>query len=221
MRIIFVRHGHPNYENDCLTALGHRQAEAAALRLLDEPINAIFSSTCGRALETAEHIAKSHGLTIEKCDFMRELSWGSVTGEKLPFDGHPWLTADNMVSNAMDLTDGNWSQHPPFCNNRVVENVQSTTDAFDKWLVAFGYQRKGDYYQVLKCNSETVVMASHAGSSSAVIAHLIGLTFPFYCAKIKPDFTAITVIEFNGNDCELISPTVEILNDARHIKTVI
>jgi len=35
MRIIFVRHGHPNYEKDCLTELGHRQAEAAAQRLKD------------------------------------------------------------------------------------------------------------------------------------------------------------------------------------------
>ena len=33
MRIVFVRHGHPNYEKDCLTELGHRHAEAAALRL--------------------------------------------------------------------------------------------------------------------------------------------------------------------------------------------
>ena len=31
MKIIFVRHGHPNYQLDCLTELGHPQAEAAAL----------------------------------------------------------------------------------------------------------------------------------------------------------------------------------------------
>lgn len=30
MKIVFVRHGHPNYEKDCLTKLGHAQAEAAA-----------------------------------------------------------------------------------------------------------------------------------------------------------------------------------------------
>ena len=34
MRIVFVRHGHPNYENDCLTPLGKQHAEAAAERLL-------------------------------------------------------------------------------------------------------------------------------------------------------------------------------------------
>ena len=33
MRIIFVRHGEPDYKNDCLTAEGHIQAEAVAKRL--------------------------------------------------------------------------------------------------------------------------------------------------------------------------------------------
>ena len=32
MRMIFVRHGHPDYKNDCLTDLGRKQAEAAADR---------------------------------------------------------------------------------------------------------------------------------------------------------------------------------------------
>ena len=39
MRIIFVRHGHPNYVNDCLTELGHKHAAAAAERLKDEGIS--------------------------------------------------------------------------------------------------------------------------------------------------------------------------------------
>ena len=58
MRIIFVRHGHPNYRQDCLTELGHLHAKAAAERLCEEKIDMIYSSTCGRAFETAEHIAQ-------------------------------------------------------------------------------------------------------------------------------------------------------------------
>ena len=44
MKIVFVRHGHPDYVNDCLTELGHKQAESAALRLKDEGIEEIYSS---------------------------------------------------------------------------------------------------------------------------------------------------------------------------------
>ena len=36
MRIVLVRHGDPDYEKDCLTELGHKQAAVAAERLLKE-----------------------------------------------------------------------------------------------------------------------------------------------------------------------------------------
>ena len=45
MKIYFIRHGHPDYKNDCLTELGHRQAAAAAEKLKDSGIGQIFSST--------------------------------------------------------------------------------------------------------------------------------------------------------------------------------
>ena len=42
MRIIFVRHGEPDYEHDCLTDRGLVQAEAAAARLEGEGIEEIL-----------------------------------------------------------------------------------------------------------------------------------------------------------------------------------
>ena len=41
MRIIFVRHGEPDYANDCLTEQGRIQAEACAQRLREEGIEEI------------------------------------------------------------------------------------------------------------------------------------------------------------------------------------
>ena len=52
MRLIFIRHGEPDYEKDCLTELGHKQAAAAAQRLLSEGIDEIYSSPQGRAFQT-------------------------------------------------------------------------------------------------------------------------------------------------------------------------
>ena len=75
MKIYFIRHGHPDYKLDCLTELGHKQAEIAAENLRDSGIEVIYSSSCGRAVETAEHTAKLLGLSVETFDFMRELGW--------------------------------------------------------------------------------------------------------------------------------------------------
>jgi probable phosphoglycerate mutase len=80
-----------------------------------------------------------------------------------------------------------------------------------------GYVREGDYYRVKEKNSKTVVMASHAGASSAALSHIFNLPFPFVCKAIQPKYTAITIISFNGEEGDLISPMVEIMNDARHI----
>ena len=68
MRIIIVRHGEPNYEKDCLTPLGIRQAKAAAVRLKGEGIEEIFSSPMGRARQTAQETADL--LKKKHCDLV-------------------------------------------------------------------------------------------------------------------------------------------------------
>jgi broad specificity phosphatase PhoE len=67
MRLIIVRHGESEWnrigryqgQHDApLSDLGLRQAEALALRLCDEPLDAIFTSPPQRAAKTAEAIAR-------------------------------------------------------------------------------------------------------------------------------------------------------------------
>jgi len=217
MRIIFVRHGHPDYQNDCLTELGHRHAEAAAQRLSGEKIDKIYASSCGRAYETAKHIAAPHRLPVEKVDFMREIGWG-FTDDDLAFQGgNPWFLADDMVARGQSVIDFQWAEKEPFSRNYVVERAQKAAENFDQWLAALGYERDGLYYRVRSENRDTVAMVSHAGASSAVFAHLFNLPFSFLCAAARPDFTAISVISFDGKEGNLISPAITLLNDARHI----
>ena len=133
MRIIFVRHGHPNYEKDCLTELGHRHAAAAAERLRHEGIERIYSSTCGRAFETAQHLGNLIALPVIGCDFMREISWGSVDGPAYA-DGHPWTIADQMVARGEPLVDTDWRTHSDFCRNRLLDCCDKVAAGADAWL---------------------------------------------------------------------------------------
>ena len=95
MRFLFIRHGEPDYVNDCLTPTGRLQAQAAAERLKAENICEIYSSPLGRAQETAGYTAKALGLDINTLDFMREISWG---GDGLPNEGHIWTLSDKMLN---------------------------------------------------------------------------------------------------------------------------
>ena len=219
MRIIFVRHGEPDYGRDCLTELGKRQAEACRARLAGEPIAAIYSSTNGRAAETAEYIAAPHALTVERLDFMRELGWKILEGEPLA-DGLPWNEADAMVARGMRVLDADWAVHEPFCRNSTTARALFAAEEFDKLLLALGYRREGGYYRVLRENTDTVAVVSHGGSSSAVIAHMLGLPFPFVLATLHPEFTSVTVLSLPNRVGALVTPTVQIMNDAGHISGI-
>lgn len=220
MRIIFVRHGHPDYRTDTLTELGHKQAEAAATRLRDENIDHIFSSSCGRARQTAEHIASPKGMEVELLDFMREISWGSINGDEIYMNGHPWRTVEKMVSENQSLLSPEWRTEEAFCNNKVKLHADKVAENLDAWLATLGFVREGDYYRVGKPKYDTILLASHGGSSSAALAHLFNLPFPYLCYTVCPNFTAITVVTLHGEEDSLISPRFELVNDATHIRGI-
>lgn len=221
MRIVFVRHGHPNYKNDCLTELGHVHAEAAAERLMGEGICEIHASSCGRAMETARHTADRLGLDVVSHDFMREISWGSGDGTELFKNGHPWYTADEMVRQGENLMQTDWTEKAPFLgNSKVILSAAKVAEGIDRWLSALGYEREGSFYRVAAeaDTDRTVAMFSHAGSSSAALAHMTGLPFPYLCAAMAPGYTAVTIITLSDVQGELTIPRFEIANDSRHIQ---
>ena len=214
MKIIFVRHGHPNYDEDCLTELGHRQAELAAERLKDIKIDKFYSSSCGRAYETACHIAEKHGDRVEKLDFMREIHLGSRENNDYV---HPWALAEEWVREGKEIMNIKWQCDPAFDGSAILKSCNRVIDNFDKWLEPLGYKREGHYYRVTKTNDNTVLLVSHGGSSSAVLSHIFNLPFTFLCRAVCPGLTAISEISFTGNEGELISPQIELLNDVKHL----
>ena len=217
MRLILVRHGEPNYQLDCLTEFGRRQAEAAALRLADEKITKIYSSDLGRAKETAACIAAPHGLEVTELSYMRELGWHATEGEELPYRGHPWLLANDIVAEGGDIHSQSFASEEPFRRNNATVRAALVGEGIDGLLAECGYRREGQYYRVERENRETVLIASHGGSSSALIAHVFGLPFPFVTATMCPAFTSITVLNFKGEEGKLIIPHLESFNDYRHI----
>jgi broad specificity phosphatase PhoE len=68
-----------------LSGRGRRQAEALAIRLADEGIDALWSSPMVRARETASIVAAPHGLSLSIDADLVEFDWGVWSGR--PFDG--------------------------------------------------------------------------------------------------------------------------------------
>ena len=220
MRIIFVRHGEPDYALDCLTERGRIQAKAAADRLKEEGIEAIFSSPLGRAAETAAFAAETLNLPVKTLDFMRELHWGSIDGTPVPADGHPWDLADMLAAEGRDLTDPDWREHPYFSNNLVTAEADHVAQKTDEWLLSLGYERRGAYYRCVRSDDaqRTVALFSHGGSSAAAMGHILNLPFPYACGLFHLEFTGITVIRLDRNPGMQRLPCLELANDGRHIR---
>ena len=60
MRILFIRHGQPNYTLDTLTPTGVKQAKALAKFFKEKKtkIDYIYTSPLGRAIKTAHYTAR-------------------------------------------------------------------------------------------------------------------------------------------------------------------
>lgn len=72
MRLIFIRHGEPDYEHDSLTEKGWREAKLLAARTKDWHVDDFYVSPLGRARDTASFTLKAHGKTAEIMDWLHE-----------------------------------------------------------------------------------------------------------------------------------------------------
>lgn len=219
MTIYFVRHGDPDYKNDCLTEIGRAQAEAAAKRVCTLGIEHIFSSTNGRALETAKFTAEPLGMDITHCDFMREIAWRSKDDEPIPENGHPWRLSTLFASEGRTLTEPKWRDTEPFCRSVIVSNAEKVQDGFDALMSTLGFTREGEYYRVSAPEVyKKIAIFSHGGSSSVVLAHLLNIPFPQLAGFLRPGFTSITAVTLNGNVGDLVYPILNFANDTLHLK---
>ena len=220
MRIILVRHGDPDYVKNCLTELGKKQAAICAERLMGEGIEEIYSSSMGRAVETAQAFSERSGITpIHTLDFMQEIRFGY--GEALYESGNPWEEVDRMGEEGEEINDPSWHDWPFFRENAATPNVDMIAEETDKWLAGLGYERDGLYYRCKREDGKehTVVLFAHGGSGTAMMARILNLPFPYLCAIVRMEHTAITVLKMDSRPESRAMPVVELLCDARHIHT--
>ncbi len=214
MRIIFVRHGEPNYEKDCLTETGHKQAEACAKRLEQEGISEIFASPMGRAAQTAAYTAELLELPVETLDYMHEISWG---GEGIPENAHPWTLADRMIDqDDFDFYHNEWRETLYFKNNDVMKYVQEISRQFDALLLRHGYRHEETRFFCETDERKNIAVFSHGGSGACVLSHLLALPFPYVCTVMPYGHTSITILNFPARKGKFVHPRIELFNDTLH-----
>lgn len=180
-RLIVVRHGESaanrqrvfaGQSDSPLTAAGRAQAEAVADALAREPIARVIASDLSRARDTAEAIARRHGLPVETARALREWDVGELVGldreatQRRYGDVRPFFEPGSRVPGGESFEE-------------VVARVTAFVDA----LVPASLGR-------------TVCLVAHGMTNRIIAAHFMG-TLPHVGGHNSAN-TNITIVESDG-----------------------
>ena len=218
MRLIFVRHGEPDYVNDTLTEKGWREAELLSERISKWNVTKFYCSPLGRAKDTASCTLKKMNRTAETLDWIKEFFYpidDPVTGRH----GVPWDFVPSCWSDDPLMFDSRqWvNAQIPGQNPMIASAYQSVCQNMDELLSSYGYQRKNHYYQMPDAeerfisstvspsdlspivnvqNTETtcLVFFCHLGITCIILSHLLNIPFQSLVHGIFLPTTSITVL---------------------------
>lgn len=194
-----VRHGETiwntlgqtqGHGNSPLTDLGELQARNVGEALAKYPIDLIYCSDLGRAVQTAEIIGEIIGKEVIPTPSLREMGFGVWEGKKIPEIKELYAEDFNI-----------WRTQPDILNIPGAENLHIVKDRQDKLIDELN-EKYSDKHILLVSHSVTVrvMLLSFLNSDVSNIY------------RIKQDNTALNVIEFRD-----YGPVVIKINDTQHL----
>ncbi|MCR5769966.1 MAG: histidine phosphatase family protein [Butyrivibrio sp.] len=175
MRILIIRHGEPDYEHDCLTEKGIREAKLLADKLEKEKIDYFYVSPLGRARETAAPTLKRFGVKEDIRDWLKEFTVPVVRDDGTPY-GLPWdIMPREWMSHPENFSIDRWQQTALSKSGDVEKEYNYVAESFDNLLKEHGYERDGMYYKAVKANHDTIAFFCHFGLESVLLSHILNM----------------------------------------------
>lgn len=195
-----VRHGQTvwntqgktqGHENSPLTELGKIQASNLSKVLRQFPIDMIYCSDLGRAIETAEIIGKELNLDINPTPFLREMGFGKWEGMTIP-----------KIKNEYPDLLYTWRHNPDKAKMLEGENLHLVKDRQDKFIDILNHKFKNKH----------ILLVSHSVTVRVMLLSFLGAPLS-NLYRIKQDNTALNIVEFKE-----YGPQVIKMNDVSHLK---
>lgn len=155
MRLIFIRHGDPDYAIDNLTEKGKREVALLTDRVTSwKNITDFYTSPLGRARATGAPALKKLGRTAQVCDWLQEFHYDV----EFPAD-YPDKSMVGVKHIAWDLLPDFYTKYPEFFDKDkwtsvdflkkadIDRHYKDVSDGIDGILARYGYLRneKGFY----------------------------------------------------------------------------
>jgi alpha-ribazole phosphatase len=185
LRLILLRHGETDWNLESryqgcidtrLSAEGRAQAVAVARALADRSLAAVYSSPLARALETAEAIARPHGLGVRAAPAFNEICHGAWEG----------LTVTEVEAAFPDLY-ARWQENPEAVTMPDGESLAQVQER-----VLGELSRLRSFHE-----GETICLVSHDVPVRLLILGALGLRLDRLWS-IHLAATGISEIEYGG-----------------------
>jgi probable phosphoglycerate mutase len=159
---------------------GRAQAEALGERMAGLPVDAVYASPIERTTQTAEAVARHHGLTVQRLDGVLEADYGEWTGQQLADLAKTdlWKVVQRAPSRAV------------FPGGEGLAAMQARMVAA---LEAVVVEHPG----------ELVVVVSHADPIKAAIAHYTGVHLDLF-QRIMVSPASVTAFAFTAHGVAML-----------------
>jgi len=154
-----------------LTERGREQARAVAEALRDVHLDRVISSDLSRARDTAEEIAREHGLAVEVLAELREIDVGEAAGRTI-----------EDTRQRFDWGPGRFVQWP---DGESLEQVRDRVVPATQRIVA-------------QSSGKTVCIVGHGGVARVLVSHFLGLLPTLYQHHAPTQNTNITIVRTDG-----------------------
>lgn len=194
MRILLIRHGDPDYEQDCLTEVGKREAALLSEAAEGLCVGDCYVSPLGRAQDTAAYTLQRLGLSAKTLDWLQEFpAKVDVNGSEELRRAFPDTTMREgryLPRIAWDMLPSYYTEHPEYMEREGWRDSEVTRHSdmvavyddvvrnLDKLLSEYGYVREGMGYRVESGHTKTVTFFCHFGLTCVVLSHLLNIS-PF------------------------------------------
>ena len=232
MRIIFIRHGDPDYANDALTPKGVTEAKLLSDRIVkwDAEQYNFYCSPLGRARQTASYTLERIGKQSVTYNWLKEFSYfieDPVTGRiGVPWDFMPeyWTEIPQMYDRE------EWKKTDIYRSNpELLPAYQEVCDGLDGLLKEYGYERHRNYYintnaagqhdisQNTAPKHDTIVIFCHLGITCVMMSHLLGISpvLLFHSLYLAP--TSVTILNTEERMNNAAYFRAQTIGDTRHL----
>lgn len=181
MKLLFIRHGDPDYELDSLTPKGWKEAALLAQRICKLEVRDFYCSPLGRARDTAGVTLKRLRREATVCDWLQEFPV-RIPEPEHPETGEmviPWDLMPAYWTKRADLYDKDkWFLDPIMQSGEMEPVYRGVTKGIDSVLEKYGYRRDGMIYRTEGGNTDTIVFFCHLGVQLVILSYLLGISAP-------------------------------------------